>query len=105
MLLAHPTDGRQQNLGVGVNSIDNAEPCHQYDNIVGGHMCDECIYEINLAKRLSQACVPLVTGLASLWTDHILSGRPIRDKYKHFRTICEHNFENSPIDSSSSFEN
>ena len=35
---------------------------------------------------------------ASLFTDHNISGRPILAKYKHFRTIWEHVFDNSPTD-------
>ena len=58
--------------------------------------------EINLAKRLSQACVHLVTDLAGSLTDHGMSGLPIRAKYKHFKTMCEHTSDNSPTDSSSS---
>ena len=41
------------------------------------------------AKRLSQALVHLVIARASLFTDHEISGLPIRTKYGHFRTICE----------------
>ena len=29
-----------------------------------------------------------MTDLASLLTDHMMSGRPIRAKDKHFRSIC-----------------
>ena len=36
---------------------------------------------------------------ASLFTDHKISGRPIRAEYKHFRTNWEHIFDNSPTDS------
>ena len=43
-----------------------------------------------------------MTGLASLLTDHSVSGRPIRAKYKHFNTICEQNSDTSPTGSSSS---
>ena len=43
-----------------------------------------------------------MTDLASLLTDHKMSGRPIRAKYKHFKTICEQTSDNSPTDSSSS---
>ena len=57
--------------------------------------------EINLAKRLSQACVHLVTDLASLFTDQRMAGLPIRAKHKHFKTICEQTSDNSPTDSSS----
>ena len=57
------------------------------------------MYEINIAERLSHACVHLVTALANLLTDHRMSGLPVRAKYK----ICEHIFDKSPTDSSSSF--
>ena len=43
-----------------------------------------------------------VTALASLLTDHNKAGLPIRAKYKHFKSICEHTCDNSPTDSSSS---
>ena len=60
------------------------------------------MYEINLANRLSHAGVHVVTDLASLLTDHRMSGRPIRAKYMHFKTICEQTCDSSPTDSSSS---
>ena len=60
------------------------------------------MYEINLARRLSHACVHCVTGLANLLTVHGMSGLPVRAKYKHFNTICEHGCDSSPNDSSSS---
>ena len=44
----------------------------------------------------------LVTARASLQINE-MSGLPIRAKYNQFRTICEHTFDNSPTDSSSSF--
>ena len=44
-----------------------------------------------------------VTDLASLFTDHKMSSRPILAKYKHFKTICEQTSDNSPTDSNSSF--
>ena len=59
--------------------------------------------EISLASRRSHALVHFVTDQASLLTDHGMSGLPIRAKYKHFKTICEHTLDNSQIDSSSSF--
>ena len=55
------------------------------------------------AYLLSQTPVYLVTDRESLFTDHRMSDPPIRAKYKHFKTICEHIFDNSPTDSSSSF--
>ena len=56
------------------------------------------IYEINRFRRLSQALIYFVMDRASLFTDHKISGRPILAKYKHFRTIWEHVFDNSPTD-------
>ena len=52
--------------------------------------------EINRSKRLSQALVHFVMDRANLFTLHRISGRPILAKYKHFRTIWEHVFDNSP---------
>ena len=45
----------------------------------------------------------VVTARASLFTDQRMSSLPIRAEYKHSNTICEHTFDNSPTDSSSSF--
>ena len=56
------------------------------------------MYEINRFKRLSQALVHFVIDRASLFIDHRISGLPVRAKYKHFRTIWEHTFDNSPTD-------
>ena len=52
------------------------------------------MYEINRFRRLSQALVHFVIDRANLFTDHRISGRPIRAKYKHFRTIWEHTSDN-----------
>ena len=60
------------------------------------------IYEINRFRRLSQALVHFVMDRASLFTDHGISGQPIRAKYKHFWTIWEHIFDYSPTDLNSS---
>ena len=60
------------------------------------------MYEIKRAKRLSQDFVHFVTARASLFTDHKISGLPVRAKYRHFRTICEQTVDNSPTDSCSS---
>ena len=43
-------------------------------------MYDE-MYEINRFRRLSQALVHFVIDRASLFTDHRVSGFPIRAKY------------------------
>ena len=54
--------------------------------------------EIERAKRLSQTFVHFVTARASLFTDHEISGLPIRAKYRHFRTICVETVDNSTKD-------
>ena len=58
--------------------------------------------EIKRAKRLSQAFAHFVTARASLFTDHEISGRPIRAKYR-LRTICEQTVDKSPTDPTSVF--
>ena len=35
--------GHWQNLSLGINPIDNAEPCFLYDKVAGSHLCDECM--------------------------------------------------------------
>ena len=59
--------------------------------------------EINRGSRQSRAWVHFVTDRASLLTDHRMSGRPIRAKCKHFKTIWEQTSDNSPLFSNSSF--
>ena len=58
--------------------------------------------EIKRAARLSQALVHFVIDRASLFTDHKISGLPLRAKSGHFRTICEQTVHNSPTDPISS---
>ena len=99
-LILNP-QGHQKNLSLGINPIDNTEQCCPHDNTVGSHLCDQCVISserIVYHKLLSI----LVTGRASLFTDQRMSGPPIRAKYKHFKTICEHTSDNSPTASSSS---
>ena len=62
------------------------------------------IYEINLASRRSRAPVHLVSDLASSFADQRMSSLPYRAKYRHFKTISGHTFDNSPTDSSSSLD-
>ena len=56
------------------------------------------MYEINRFRRLSKVLVHFVIDRASFFTDHKIWGLPIRAKHKHFRTIWEHDFDNSPTD-------
>ena len=60
------------------------------------------MYEIKRAKRLSHAFVHFVTARASLFTDHQISGLPIRAKYRHYSTMCQQTVDNSPTDAISS---
>ena len=57
------------------------------------------MYEIIRAKSLSHAFVHFATARAILFTDHKISGRPIRAKNRHYRTICEQPVDDSPTDS------
>ena len=52
-LILNP-QGHQQSLSLGINPIDNAEPCHPHDNIVGSHLCNECkkSTELNVCHEL-----------------------------------------------------
>ena len=50
--------GRQLNRSLGINAIDNAEPCNPHDNIAGGHSSDECMISI-----LPNVCHKLVSIL------------------------------------------
>ena len=60
------------------------------------------MWEIKRDYRLSQALLHLVIARASLFTDHKISGLPVRVKYWHFRTIYEQTVDNSPTDPISS---
>ena len=46
--------------------------------------------------------VHFVMDRAILFTDHKISGLPMRAKKRHFRTICEQTVDNSPTDAISS---
>ena len=93
--------GRRQSLSLEINPVDNAEQSNPHDIIDDSQECDEK-KEISLAHRLSQALVHFATAPASLFTDHRMSGLPIRARYKHLKTICEQICDNYPTDSSSS---
>ena len=90
--------GHQQNWSLGTDPICSVVLYFPHYNIVDSHSCDQyrISNELNVCRR---ACVHCVTDLATFLTDHRMSGLPIRAKYKHFKTICEHTFDNSPIDS------
>ena len=44
------------------------------------------MYEIKRAKPMPQVLVNVVSGRASLFTDHWMSGLPMRAKYMNFKT-------------------
>ena len=75
--------GRQQNLSLGINRVDNAEPSYPHDNIVGSHLCNECMTD---------------------WPLNVGSTNSLQVQAFFFKTICEHTFDNSPNDSSSLLE-
>ena len=55
--LNYNLQSRQQNLSLGINQVYNAEPCYPHENIVGSHLCHECMKLI--WPNVSQACVHL----------------------------------------------
>ena len=59
---------------------------YPHSNTVYVHMCDECMISIDsgVCHRLWSI---FVIDRASLFTDHRISGLPIRAKCKHFRSI------------------
>ena len=72
-----------------------------HNNIACIHMCDECTRS-NAPSVCHKLFVHFVTARASLFTDHRISGLPIRAKYTHVRTMCEQTVDNSPTDPISS---
>ena len=72
-----------QNLSLESVPVCIVWQCFPHGNTVYIHMYDERKRQ----NRLSQAFVHFVIDRASLFTDHRISGRPIRAKYKHLRTI------------------
>ena len=94
----------QENLGLGINPIDNAGPSLGHDIVFGSHWCGECMKSNE--PHICHKRVHLVTARASLFTEQRMSGPSIWAKYKLFQKICEHTSDNSPTDSSfSSFLN
>ena len=74
-----------------------------HDNTVCIHMYDECRRSNDIIVCHMLLSI-FVIDRANVFTDHGISGLPIRAKYKHFRTIWEHTFENSPTDLNSSLK-
>ena len=73
-----------------------------HDNIDDSHSCDEYMMKSALLIGCDMLESIFKTDLTSFFTDHQISGRPIRAKYKHFETMCGQTSDNSPTDSSSS---
>ena len=76
-------------------SLDTVPVCIVWQCFPHGNTV--CI-QIKRAKRMSQALVHYVIARASLITDHKISSLPMRAENRHFRTICEQTFDNSPTD-------
>ena len=102
-LISNP-QSRQQSLSLGINPVDNAEPCCPHDNIVGSHLCDECMKSIlpNVCRKtdsilwlLLQVCWQTIKSL-------VFQFLPSTSMSRQFVSIL---FDNSPTDSSSSFLN
>ena len=74
--------------------------CFQHNNNAWIHMCDEC-----KKSNAPNVCHKLLSILwrASLFTDHKISGLPIRAKTGRFKKNCEQTVDNSPADPISSF--
>ena len=47
----------QQNLSLGTDPIDNAEPCFPHDNTVDSHLCDECTKSNELSFGRKLLCI------------------------------------------------
>ena len=46
----------QQSLSLETNPVDTAEPCDPHDNIVGSHLCDECLkYILPIVCRMPES--------------------------------------------------
>ena len=71
-------------------------------SIDDSHSCDEYMMKSALLIGCDMLESIFKTDLTSFFTDHQISGRPIRAKYKHFETMCGQTSDNSPTDSSSS---
>ena len=71
--------------------------CFTQNNTANIHLCDEWTRS-NASRAFHKDFVHFVTARASLLTDLKISGLSIRAKYRHFRTICEHAVDKSPID-------
>ena len=88
LMLTSSLRGLLQNQNFEIILICIVCQCFPHDNTVCIHMYDEWL-EIKRHNRLSRAVVHFVIDRASLFADHRISGRSIRAKCRHFRTICE----------------
>ena len=60
-------------------------------------------WEIKRTKRLSQTLVHFVAARTNLFTDHVMSGPPIRSKQRHLKTIWDQTLDHPPTVFNSSF--
>ena len=89
----------QQNRNLGTIPICNIALCFPHDNNAQIHLCHE------YKKSNESSEVHFVTARASLFTDHRMSGQPIRAKYRRFKTIRELTLDKSPTVSHPSYLN
>ena len=90
----------QQSLSLGINPSDTAEPCYPHDNIVGSHLCDECMKPIlpnvchmpSISRLLLQVCWPTTECLVFRFVPSTSISTQFVSNF----------FGDSPIDSSSS---
>ena len=86
-----------QSLSLEINPIDNAEPCYRRENIVGSHLCGECM----------KSFLPIVCHMPAsiLWLVEQVWWLTIECQVSQFvpntsilKTHCEHTCDNSPTD-------
>ena len=82
-----------QNQSLEIIQVYIAVLCFPHNSIVGIHLCAQRKRSKRF-KSLSQGFVHLATARASIFTDHKMSGLPIRARYTHLRTICEQTVDN-----------
>ena len=77
--------------------------CSPHSNIAWIHLCDE--WKRQKRQSFVTSFRPFCDRTSKFFTDHQISGLPLRAKYGHFRAIREQTVDNSPTDPFSSFYN
>ena len=90
---------------LGTVPIENAALSYPHGFIVCEHSCEECKRSNAPSvchKLLSISSLLVHVCLQTTFTDHRISGLPIRATFQLLKTICEHTLDNSPTFFSSS---